>query len=79
MESHAHSEKKNIDDVIQGKGKGLVAILHGPSGVGKTLTAEGIAELLKRPLYMVSAGELGTHPRDLETELTKILDIAHTW
>ena len=79
VESHAHSEKKNIDDVIQGKGKGLVAVLHGDPGTGKTLTAEGIAELLKRPLYMVSAGELGTHPRDLETELTKILDIAHTW
>lgn len=62
-----------------GKGRGLVAVLHGPPGTGKTLTAEGIAELLKRPLYMVSTGELGTRPDQLETELNKILDVAHSW
>ncbi|PWY96267.1 AAA family ATPase [Aspergillus sclerotioniger CBS 115572] len=79
VESHTFRAAQNIDDVIQGKGKGLVAVLHGPPGTGKTLTAEGIAELLKRPLYMVSAGELGTDSRTLEGELNKILDIAHSW
>lgn len=79
VESHTFRAAQNIDDVIQGKGKGLVAVLHGPPGTGKTLTAEGIAELLKRPLYMVSAGELGTDSRTLEAELNKILDIAHSW
>lgn len=79
VESHTFHAAQNIDDVIQGKGKGLVAVLHGPPGTGKTLTAEGIAELLKRPLYMVSAGELGTDSRTLEAELNKILDIAHSW
>ena len=79
VESHTFEASRNIDDVIQGKGRGLVAVLHGPPGTGKTLTAEGIAELLKCPLYMVSAGELGTNPRELEAELNKILDIAHSW
>ncbi|KAG0156595.1 hypothetical protein PDIDSM_3776 [Penicillium digitatum] len=79
VESHTFHAAQNIDDVIQGKGKGLVAVLHGPPGTGKTLTAEGIAELLRRPLYMVSAGELGTDSRTLEAELNKILDIAHSW
>ncbi|KAI9681618.1 MAG: hypothetical protein M1829_000815 [Trizodia sp. TS-e1964] len=79
VESHTFHAAENIDDVIQGKGRGLVAVLHGPPGTGKTLTAEGIAELLKCPLYMVSAGELGTDPRTLEAELNKILDIAHSW
>ncbi|KFX94934.1 hypothetical protein V490_04075 [Pseudogymnoascus sp. VKM F-3557] len=79
VESHKYHPAKSIDDVIQGKGKGLVAVLHGPPGTGKTLTAEGIAELLKCPLYMVSAGELGTDPRTLEAELQKILDISMTW
>ncbi|KAJ5081297.1 hypothetical protein NUU61_009561 [Penicillium alfredii] len=79
VESHTFHAAENIDDVIQGKGKGLVAVLHGPPGTGKTLTAEGIAELLRRPLYMVSAGELGTDSRTLEAELNKILDIAHAW
>ncbi|KAK4544629.1 hypothetical protein LTR36_004201 [Oleoguttula mirabilis] len=79
VESHKFHAAKTIDDVVQGKGKGLVAVLHGPPGTGKTLTAEGISELLKCPLYMVSAGELGTDPARLEHELQKILDIAHSW
>lgn len=29
VESHALEAEKNIDDVIQGKGRGLVAVLHG--------------------------------------------------
>ena len=42
VQSHTSEsqKRKNIDDVIQGKGKGLVAVLHGTPGVGKTLTAE---------------------------------------
>ena len=79
VESHKFNAAKTIDDVVQGKGKGLVAVLHGPPGTGKTLTAEGISELLRCPLYMVSAGELGTDPARLEHELQRILDIAHSW
>ncbi len=79
VESHKTHGAKTIDDVVVGKGKGLVAVLHGPPGTGKTLTAEGISELLKCPLYMVSAGELGTDPGRLEHQLQQILDIAHTW
>ncbi|KKY38223.1 putative aaa family atpase [Diaporthe ampelina] len=79
VESHKYHAAESIDDVIQGKGKGLVSVLHGPPGTGKTLTAEGISELLKCPLYMVSAGELGTDSRVLEGELQRILDICHAW
>lgn len=79
VESHKFHPAKAIDDVIQGKGKGLVFVLHGPPGTGKTLTAESISELLRCPLYIVSAGELGTDPARLEQELQKILDIAHSW
>lgn len=32
--------KDEFDDVIQGKGKGMIMLLSGPPGVGKTLTAE---------------------------------------
>jgi len=35
VESHSVQGKKNIDDVIQGKGRGLVAVLHGTPGTGK--------------------------------------------
>ncbi|SMQ54863.1 unnamed protein product [Zymoseptoria tritici ST99CH_3D7] len=79
VESHKYHAAQTIDDVVQGKGRGLVFVLHGPPGTGKTLTAEGISELLRVPLYIVSAGELGTDPAKLEFELQKILDIAHSW
>ena len=39
VESHMkEQEEGGFDDVIKGKGKGLISILHGPPGVGKTLT-----------------------------------------
>ncbi|ORY18644.1 hypothetical protein BCR34DRAFT_596219 [Clohesyomyces aquaticus] len=79
VSTHKFHPAKTIDDVIQGKGKGLNVVLHGPPGVGKTLTAESIAEYLKCPLYSVSAGELGTDSRMLEAELNKIMDITHSW
>lgn len=79
VSSHAFHPSRSIDDIIAGKGKGLVAVLHGGPGLGKTLTVESIADLLKRPLYMVSAGDLGTNSSTLERELQNILDIAHAW
>ena len=35
-----NQHKDGFDDVIQGKGKGMIMLLSGPPGVGKTLTAE---------------------------------------
>lgn len=66
-------------DFIDGKGGGCIFLLAGPPGGGKTLTAEAIAERLKRPLYMVGVGELGTDVQSLEESLRKILDVATTW
>lgn len=37
VESHM-KDSGGFDDVIKGKGKGLISVLHGPPGVGKTLT-----------------------------------------
>lgn len=79
VSSHRFNAAKTIDDVIQGKGKGLNVVLHGPPGVGKTLTGESIAEYLKCPLYAVSAGELGTNSKTLEQDLNRIMDITHSW
>ena len=42
-------------DVVAGKGNGLILLLHGGPGTGKTLTAEGVAEIAKKPLYRVRA------------------------
>ena len=62
VESHEFEASKNIDDIIQGKGRGLVVVLHGPPGTGKTLTAEGIAELLRKPLYVRQVPRVGFSP-----------------
>ncbi|KAI2466558.1 P-loop containing nucleoside triphosphate hydrolase protein [Annulohypoxylon bovei var. microspora] len=73
------SSRDGFDDIVKGKGQGLVCVLHGPPGVGKTLTAECVAEYVKRPLYMVSSGDLGVSSGHLDMNLTRIMDLASTW
>lgn len=70
---------KHFDDIVKNKGLGLILVLHGPPGVGKTLTAECVAEFSKRPLYIVSSGDLGTTSQVLDAKLSRILDLASTW
>lgn len=75
-----HAERSKIfDDIVIGKGKGLVGLLAGPPGCGKTLTAEAVAEVTHRPLYVISAGELGTRPEVVDEKLAQILQLAQTW
>ncbi|KAH8664638.1 P-loop containing nucleoside triphosphate hydrolase protein [Xylariales sp. PMI_506] len=54
-------------------------LLHGLPGVGKTLTAESVAENVQKPLYAVTAGDLGTKPETLETRLGEIFNLATRW
>ncbi|KAF8471756.1 hypothetical protein BDZ91DRAFT_716438 [Kalaharituber pfeilii] len=81
VEQHLEESKGAVvlDDIIPGKGKGLVYVLHGPPGVGKTLTAEAVSEFTKAPLYAISAGELGSHPPKVEEELTEVFKRAARW
>lgn len=69
----------SIDDLIAGKGAGLVTLLHGPPGTGKTLTAECVAESFGKPLYHVTCGEIGTCADEFEDRLEEIFDDAVTW
>ncbi|KAG9697758.1 P-loop containing nucleoside triphosphate hydrolase protein, partial [Aureobasidium melanogenum] len=68
-----------VADVIEGKGNGLILLLHGPPGTGKTLTAESVAERAQKPLYRVTCGDIGTHPEDIERYLDSVLFIGKTW
>lgn len=69
----------SFDDVIQGKGKGIICLLSGPPGVGKTLTAEAVAENLRVPLHMLSTGDLGSDPWEVERELNSVLELVARW
>jgi hypothetical protein len=73
------SHADTFDDVIEGKGRGMIILLCGPPGVGKTLTAESMAEEMKIPLYMMSAGDLGFDPRKVESNLQDILEMCTRW
>lgn len=74
-----HAKSEVIEDVIQGKGKGLVVLLHGPPGVGKTLSAESLAILTDKPLYSVSMADIGLSPRTVESNLRRIFELATHW
>jgi SpoVK/Ycf46/Vps4 family AAA+-type ATPase len=72
-------QDRAFTDIITGKGGGCIFLLHGSPGVGKTLTAESLAELMHKPLYSVTVGELGTTTDSLEENLSKVLELAATW
>ncbi|KAH0352941.1 P-loop containing nucleoside triphosphate hydrolase protein, partial [Aureobasidium melanogenum] len=67
------------DDVIQGKGRGIILLLCGPPGVGKTLTAESVAEHMQVPLFVMSAGDLGMDSKHIEARLLSVLGMCTRW
>ncbi|KAI1172358.1 P-loop containing nucleoside triphosphate hydrolase protein [Nemania sp. FL0916] len=87
VETHQNSDNVNLSngndassvDLVQGKGKGLIILLHGEPGVGKTSTAECVADYTKRPLFAVTCGDIGDNPRLVETNLERNFQLAHKW
>ncbi|ORY70361.1 uncharacterized protein BCR38DRAFT_332538 [Pseudomassariella vexata] len=86
---HSHFTKKDLDkgpgpaipdqDLIRGKGRGVVILLHGAPGVGKTATAEAVAQQHKKPLFAITCGDLGYEPSEVESSLTEIFRLAQVW
>ena len=72
-------EKEKGTDLIAGKGQGLIVLLHGGPGTGKTFTAETVAEIAEKPLYRVTCGDLGTEPTEVEKYLESVLYLGKIW
>ncbi|KAK5991937.1 ATPase family AAA domain-containing 3B-like protein [Cladobotryum mycophilum] len=66
-------------DLMHNKGNGLIMLLHGGPGTGKTFTAESVAEMAEKPLYPVTCGDIGTTPADVEKYLEAVFHLGKTW
>ena len=76
---HAETNDTWSADFVKNKGEGQIFLLHGKPGVGKTTTAECVAELTQRPLLSLTCGDLGVNPEDLESRLNQWLKMAEIW
>lgn len=71
--------KSSFDDLIPGKGKGIIMLLSGSPGIGKTLTAESVAEVMRVPLYTMGSGDMGTSIWEVENKLQRTLELVAKW
>lgn len=80
LDSIFNAQRENIfGDLFHGRHGGIVVMANGPSGVGKTLTAEVFAEFQERPLYSIEMSEIGTSVTSVEENLQKIFARAKKW
>ncbi|KAF2645288.1 P-loop containing nucleoside triphosphate hydrolase protein [Massarina eburnea CBS 473.64] len=84
----AHEKGKNLttrgepmalQDFAPDKGKGLIIMLYGYPGVGKTLTAESVALMAGKPLLSVGVSDVGIEGEKVEANLQKVFDLAGKW
>jgi SpoVK/Ycf46/Vps4 family AAA+-type ATPase len=57
----------------------MIMLLSGEPGTGKTLTSESISEAMRKPLYSMSAGELGLTAAEVEQNLSRVLELSKKW
>ena len=78
LENGLQVESRQMD-LVRGKGKGLIILLHGEPGVGKSSTAESVAEFTHRPLFQVTCGDIGESADEVEQRLENHFQLAHKW
>lgn len=66
-------------DFVTGKGNGLIMLLHGAPGTGKTFTAEGVAEFAEKPLLRVTCGDVGTEAEIVDQRLQSTFELGRIW
>lgn len=70
---------KKSTDFVAGKGNGLIMLLHGAPGTGKTFTAEGVAEFAEKPLLRVTCGDVGTDAEVVDQRLRATFQLGKMW
>ena len=66
-------------DFILSKGYNMIFLLHGKPGVGKTFTAECVAEFVQRPLLPLNCADLGVKSDVVESNLESYFQKAKKW
>ncbi|KAK8057864.1 hypothetical protein PG996_011801 [Apiospora saccharicola] len=61
------SRDKAMDDIIKGKGNGLILLLHGSP------------EIAEKPLYRVTCGDIGTDAQEVEKYLQTVMHLGKIW
>ena len=67
------------NDFVKNKGEGRIFLLHGSPGVGKTCTAECIAELTNRPLISLTSGDLSIDSYRVEQNLSYFFELGQRY
>ncbi|KAJ5116659.1 hypothetical protein N7456_001007 [Penicillium angulare] len=76
--AQSHSSTVHFD-LLRNKGNGVIILLHGVPGVGKTSTAECAAVSTNRPLLPITCGDLGLSPGEVEDKLKEVFRLAQDW
>ncbi|UKZ74716.1 hypothetical protein TrVFT333_002386 [Trichoderma virens FT-333] len=79
LDKASASDETDEMDIVRGKGKGLIILLHGAPGVGKTTTAECVATYFQKPLFQITCGDLGSTADVVERRLETNFALASRW
>lgn len=75
----ARKDPKCANDFISNKGQGFNILLHGSSGLGKTLTAQALSSQHQKVVFSLNAGDLGSNIEKVEEQLAFITNIVSRW
>lgn len=73
----SHDQDGKLRDIVDQKASATLVLLEGAPGCGKTISAQAVAESLKRPLYCVDLNTLNLER--IEDSLRALLKLAQRW
>lgn len=78
--SNAHkTQYESVSAISRSRRRCLTVLMHGAPGTGKTHLVEGVADRLRRPLFVINCAELGTVERGAIAKLEHWFGLAKKW